>query len=81
MQVALSPIIKKTVKKQFNRAYLNPPFSQDGEPESMFIDAAMETLLPGGVLAAVVLAGVFADEEHQEWRKRFLKHHHLLGVI
>lgn len=72
---------KKSVNKQFDRAYLNPPFSQEGEPESMFIDTAMEALIPGGLLAAVVLAGVFADEEHQEWRKRFLKRHRLLGVI
>ena len=50
------PANKKAVSKKFDRAYLNPPFSQDGEPESMFIDAAMEALKPGGLLAAVVLA-------------------------
>ncbi len=75
------PNNKKAISKTFNRAYLNPPFSQEGEPESMFIDAAMEALIPGGILAAVVFAGVFADDEHRNWRKRFLKHHQLLGVI
>lgn len=72
---------RKVIARQFDRAYLNPPFSQEGEPESMFIDAAMEALKPGGVLAAVVLAGVFADDEHKAWRKRFLKQHTLLGAI
>lgn len=72
---------KKTVSKRFDRAYLNPPFSQDGEPEWMFIDAAIQALKPGMLLAAVVLAGVFADEEHKDWRKRFLKNHQLIGVI
>lgn len=72
---------KKAVSHNFDRAYLNPPFSQDGEPESMFIDTAMQALKPGGLIAAVVLAGVFADDEHRDWRKRFLKTHRLLGAI
>jgi len=75
------PNNKKAVSKNFNRSYLNPPFSQEGEPEWLFIDTAIEALMPGGVLAAVILAGVFADDEHKDWRKRFLKHHKLLGVI
>lgn len=75
------PRNKKIIARQFDRAYLNPPFSQQGEPESMFIDEAMETLKPGGILAAVVLAGVFADDEHKNWRRNFLTHHRLLGVI
>ncbi|GHU16091.1 hypothetical protein FACS189441_8200 [Betaproteobacteria bacterium] len=69
------------VAKQFDRAYLNPPFSQKEEPESMFINAAMDTLKPTGLLAAVIFAGVFADEEHEDWRKRFLKKHRLLAII
>jgi hypothetical protein len=72
---------KSKVAKSFDRAYLNPPFSQDGEPEYMFIDAAMDALAPTGLLAAVVLAGVFADGDHRGWRERFLKKHKLLAII
>lgn len=71
----------KKVKGQFSRAFLNPPFSQKDEPERKFVDRAMETLEPDGLLAVVVLAGIFADDEHAAWREQFLKKHKLLAVI
>ena len=40
-----------SVKGQFSRAFLNPPFSQEGEPERDFIDTALEALQPGGLIA------------------------------
>ena len=69
------------IRGEFSRAFLNPPFSQSDEPEKKFIDRAMESLEPEGLLAVVVLAGIFADEEHQNWREHFLKKHTLLAVI
>jgi len=69
------------VRKQFTRAFLNPPFSQTGEPERDFIDASMEALVPSGRCAVVVKAGLFADEEHRPWREAFLRRHTLLAVI
>ncbi|MFH1158687.1 MAG: N-6 DNA methylase [Pseudomonadota bacterium] len=75
------PSSKKTVHGKFTRAFLNPPFSQENEPERQFIDGAMEALIPGGMLAAVVKAGIFADDEHAHWRKDFLRKHTLVGMI
>ena len=69
------------VRRYFTRSFLNPPFSQQAEPERDFLDAAMEVLEPGGRCAAVVKAGLFADEEHASWREQFLRRHTLLGVI
>lgn len=63
------------------RAFLNPPFSQEGEPERDFIDASMRALEPEGVLACVVKAGIFADEDNQNWRREFTRQHTVLGVI
>jgi type I restriction-modification system DNA methylase subunit len=71
----------ENVRGGFSRAFLNPPFSQVDEPERKFIDRAMETLEPDGTLAVVVLAGIFADDEHKSWREQFLKRHKLLAVI
>ncbi len=71
----------KIVKGHFTKAYLNPPFSQEGEPERRFIDRAMEALEPEGILTAVVKAGIFADDEHRFWRQQFLKKHSILAVI
>ena len=71
----------RTVKGLYTRAFLNPPFSQEGEPESRFIDRVMEALEPEGILTAVVKAGIFADDEHKLWRQQFLKHHTLLAVV
>lgn len=66
---------------QFDIAFLNPPFSQDDEPEREFIDASMEALEPGGRLAAVVKAGVFADDDNSHWRKEFLRKHSIKAMI
>jgi type I restriction-modification system DNA methylase subunit len=71
----------KSIKGQFSRAFLNPPFSQEGEPERDFIDAALNSLEPGGLLAVVVKAGIFADDDNAAWRASFIKNHTLLGVI
>jgi type I restriction enzyme M protein len=77
----LTPRARRTVSRSFTRAFLNPPFSQEDEPEVDFIDAALNALEPEGQLAAVVKAGVFADGRNKKWRERFLKRHTLLGVI
>ena len=75
------PINKGSVKGKFTRAFLNPPFSQEDEPERDFIDAAMAALEPGGIFACVVKAGIFADDDNAPWRKAFIKNHTLIGVI
>lgn len=72
---------RESVKGKFTRAFLNPPFSQENEPERDFIDTAMSALEPGGLLACVVKAGIFADADNAEWRKTFIKNHTLIGVI
>ncbi|MFL0372710.1 N-6 DNA methylase [Paenibacillus amylolyticus] len=72
---------RASVEGKFTRAFLNPPFSQEGEPERDFIDVAMSTLEPGGLIAVVVYAGIFADDEHRLWRKEFLRNHTLMAVI
>jgi type I restriction-modification system DNA methylase subunit len=75
------PVNKESVRGKFTRAFLNPPFSQEDEPERDFIDAAMEALEPGGLLACVVKAGIFADDENAPWRSSFIKRHTLVGVV
>ncbi|MGY8621745.1 N-6 DNA methylase [Bacillus safensis] len=72
---------RASVESRFTRAFLNPPFSQEGEPEKDFIDAAMDALEPGGLVAVVVYAGIFADDAHKAWREEFLRNHTLMAVI
>ena len=72
---------RESVQGNFTRAFLNPPFSQDDEPERDFIDASMDALQPGGLLACVVKAGIFADNDHKLWRRSFIRNHSLIGVI
>jgi hypothetical protein len=72
---------RKAVAGKFTRAYLNPPFSQEEEPERDFIDASMDALEPGGLLAVVVKAGIFADDDNKAWRQKFIANHSVLGVI
>jgi len=72
---------KEEIEGKFTRAFLNPPFSQDEEPERDFIDLALESLIPGGLIAVVVKAGIFADDDNKVWRQRLVQNHSVLGVI
>lgn len=72
---------RKRVKEKFTKALLNPPFSQEEEPERDFISAAMEALQTMGLMAVVVKSGIFADDDNAQWRHLFLKKHTVLGLI
>jgi hypothetical protein len=76
-----APDSREEVSGKFTMGFLNPPFSQDEEPECDFLDAAMDALEPDGELASIVYAGVFADDHHREWRKGFLARHTLIAMI
>ena len=52
-----------------------------GEPERDFIDAAMDALEPEGILAVVVKAGIFADDDNKPSRPAFTKKHSILAMI
>lgn len=72
---------ESVVADSCTKAFLNPPFSQEGEPERAFIDASMNALEPDGLLAVVVKAGIFADDDNAKWRKEFVRNHTVLGLI
>jgi len=72
---------KAEIEGKFTRAFLNPPFSQDEEPERDFIDVALDSLEPGGLIAVVVKAGIFADDENKTWRRKLVQNHTILGLI
>lgn len=69
------------IEGHFTRGFLNPPFSQEEEPERDFIDLALNALEPGGLIAVVVKAGIFADDDNRVWRQRLVQNHTVLGVI
>ena len=72
---------KNKIEDSFTKAFLNPPFSQEDEPERDFIDTSLLALEPEGLLAVVVKAGIFADGENKSWRKEFTRNHTVLGII
>lgn len=75
------PHSKESVKGRFTKALINPPFSQEEEPERDFIDAAMAALHKTGLLAVVVKSGIFADEDNAAWRNNFLISNSVIGMI
>jgi len=72
---------KAEVCNKFHRAFLNPPFHQEEEPERDFINASMDALVQGGLFVGVIYAGVFADQENSAWRADFIKKHTILAMI
>jgi len=71
----------ESIRQKFTRAFLNPPFSQENEPERDFVNASMSALMPEGIFVSIIWAGIFADEENANWRKEFTRNHTLLGMI
>ena len=67
--------------QKFDRVLMNPPFSQQGEPEIDFIDYALDALRPRGIAAIVVKTNIMVDPDLSYWRKRLVERHHVLGVI
>jgi hypothetical protein len=72
---------KIDIEDSFTKAFLNPPFSQEGEPERDFINSSMSALEPEGLLAVVVKAGIFADNDNKAWRKEFTRNHTVIGMM
>ena len=68
-------------RERFHRVLMNPPFSQEGEPEVDFIDHGLAALVPGGISAIVVKANVMVDPKLAAWRRELVQRHHVLGVI
>jgi len=65
----------------FDCALLNPPFSQEGEPETDFIDNALNLVKPGGRIAVVVKTSVMVDSDLRRWREALIAEHHVEAVI
>ena len=65
----------------YDRALLNPPFSQEGEPETDFIDHALDSVAPGGRVAVVVRTGVLVDPALRKWRAALVADHHVEAVL
>lgn len=66
---------------KFDKVLLNPPFSQEGEPEIDFIDHALNSLKPGGLAAIVVKTNIVVDSDLSFWRSEIVKNHQVLGVF
>jgi type I restriction-modification system DNA methylase subunit len=71
----------KKFTEKFNVVLLNPPYSQEGEPETDFIDHSLRVLVPGGLMACVVKTTVVTGGEFADWRRALVADHHVLGVI
>ena len=72
---------KKENVERFDRALLNPPFSQEGEPETDFIDHAIEAVKPGGRVAVVVKTSVLVNPSLKLWRRALVANHHIEAVL
>jgi hypothetical protein len=72
---------QERVAGHFDRVLLNPPFSQEGEPETDFINHALSSLAPGGQMVVVVKSTVMVDKKLAEWRKALVAGHHVLAAI
>lgn len=72
---------RESVKGRFRKVLLNPPFSQEDEPERDFISAGIEALEPKGLLAVVVKSGIFADRDNSAWRNKLIRENTLVGMI
>ena len=80
-QILYGSCFEKEETELFHCGLLNPPFSQEGEPETAFIDHALQNLRSGGQLAVVVKTAVMVDPDLAHWRRALVANHHVLAVI
>ncbi len=62
-------------------ALLNPPFSQEGEPETDFVDHALKSVKPGGRVGIVLKTSVMVDPTLRPWRAALVADHQVEGVL
>lgn len=79
--IAFGSCFDQSWDQKFDRVLMNPPFSQEGEPETAFVDHALVNLRPGGQLAVVMKTTVMVDPELKNWREELVARHHVMGVI
>lgn len=65
----------------YDYALLNPPFSQEGEPETDFIDHALNAVRAGGRVAVVLKTSVMVDPALHSWRSALVAEHHIEAVL
>ena len=69
------------IMRPFTRVLMNPPFAIT-EPESLFVDYALNQMRPGGLLFAVLPNGpVTGSGKDKEWRRDTLKQHTVRAVV
>lgn len=70
------------IRPYISKVLMNPPFAQD-EKEYQFVDHALNQMIEGGLLFAVIPTSVMASNTAREiaWRKQLLKRHTLKAVI
>ena len=67
--------------RPFTRVLMNPPFAIPDEPESMFVDHALEQTRPGGLLFAILPNGPITGRADRAWRRELLKRHTVRAVV
>jgi len=74
---------KKPSPLGVTRVLMNPPFSlkDSKEKEPDFIDHALNQMVEGGLLFAILPASVFYESKHDAWRKRLLEQNTLVASI
>lgn len=71
-------------EEPITRVFMNPPFAlkKSDEHEWKFVQSALKSLAPGGVLFAVVPMSVVTEGGSAgSWRRPMLDHHTLLAVV
>ena len=70
-------------RRPFTHVLMNPPFKLKNSPESKFVIHALQQMMPGGILFAVLPAIVIGGKkkQQQDWRKEILKRHSILAVV
>lgn len=63
------------------KVLMNPPYAQEDEPETMFIDHGLESLKPGCLFSAIFTYAVLCEKRGAQWRNNLLRNHTVIAVI
>lgn len=72
---------KKFDKFKINKILLNPPYAQEDEKETDFIDHSLNIIEKGGLFCSVFTYAVLAEKSSAKWRKNLLMNHTVEAVF
>ena len=78
---SLDKKVPEGATKPFSRVLMNPPFKQESNDETSFVDYGLSQIREGGIMFVVLPFVVVGGKTNEAWRRRLLERHTLRACL